>query len=51
MAASVTPLANRLSAKWHAVMIDLERPENRYLTTPMVRLITSGALPRAALKD
>jgi len=30
---------------------DLLRPENRYLNTPLVRLITSGRLPRAALKD
>jgi len=32
-------------------MVDLERPENRYLTTPLVRLMTSGQLPRPALKD
>ncbi|MFZ0667902.1 MAG: iron-containing redox enzyme family protein [Acidimicrobiales bacterium] len=30
---------------------DFERPENRYLNTPLVRLITSGKLPREALKD
>ena len=30
---------------------DLERPENRYLRTPLVALITSGRLPKAALKD
>jgi len=30
---------------------DFLRPENRYLNTPLVRLITSGRLPRAALKD
>jgi pyrroloquinoline quinone (PQQ) biosynthesis protein C len=30
---------------------DLKRPEHRYLGTPLVRLITSGRLPRAALKD
>jgi pyrroloquinoline-quinone synthase len=30
---------------------DMERPENRYLSSPLVRLITSGRLPRAALKD
>ena len=51
MNASVTPLANKPPAKWTAVMVDLERPENRYLTTPLVRLITSGELPRPALKD
>lgn len=51
MNASVAPLATKRSAKWHAVMVDLERPENRYLTTPLVRLITSGELPLAALKD
>jgi pyrroloquinoline quinone (PQQ) biosynthesis protein C len=51
MNASVAPLARKPMAKWQAVMVDLERPENRYLTTPMVRLITSGELPRVALKD
>ena len=30
---------------------DLERPENRYLRTPLVALITAGRLPKAALKD
>ena len=30
---------------------DLERPENRYLRTPLVALITAGKLPKAALKD
>lgn len=30
---------------------DIERPENRYLRTPLVALITSGKLPKAALKD
>jgi pyrroloquinoline quinone (PQQ) biosynthesis protein C len=30
---------------------DLLRPENRYLSVPLIRLITSGRLPRAALKD
>jgi pyrroloquinoline quinone (PQQ) biosynthesis protein C len=30
---------------------DLKRPEHRYLGTPLVRLITSGRLPKAALKD
>jgi len=30
---------------------DFARPENRYLNTPLVRLITSGRLPRAGLKD
>jgi pyrroloquinoline quinone (PQQ) biosynthesis protein C len=30
---------------------DFLRPENRYLNTPLVRLITSGRLPAAALKD
>lgn len=30
---------------------DFCRPENRYLNTPLVRLITSGRLPREALKD
>src|SRR5438552_19044515 len=30
---------------------DLERPENRYLRTPLVALITSGKAPNAALKD
>ena len=30
---------------------DLLRPENRYLNVPLVRLITSGRLPRGALKD
>lgn len=30
---------------------DMQRPENRYLNSPLVRLITSGRLPKAALKD
>ena len=30
---------------------DIRRPEHRYLGTPLVRLITSGKLPKAALKD
>lgn len=30
---------------------DIKRPENRYLNTPLVRLITSGRLPKEALKD
>ena len=30
---------------------DIKRPEHRYLGTPLVRLITSGRLPKAALKD
>jgi pyrroloquinoline quinone (PQQ) biosynthesis protein C len=30
---------------------DFLRPENRYLNTPLVRLITSGRLPAPALKD
>jgi pyrroloquinoline-quinone synthase len=30
---------------------DLRRPENRYLHTPLIRLLTSGRLPKEALKD
>ena len=30
---------------------DFARPENRYLNTPLVRLITSGRLPKDRLKD
>jgi pyrroloquinoline quinone (PQQ) biosynthesis protein C len=30
---------------------DMQRPENRYLNSPVVRLITSGQLPEPALKD
>ena len=30
---------------------DIARPEHRYLKTPLVQLITSGRLPKAALKD
>jgi len=30
---------------------DMARSENRYLNTPLVRLITTGQLPREALKD
>ena len=30
---------------------DLARPENRYLSVPLIRLITSGRLPKEALKD
>jgi len=30
---------------------DMDRPHNRYLNSPLVRLITSGQLPRAAIKD
>jgi pyrroloquinoline quinone (PQQ) biosynthesis protein C len=40
-AASITELLAR----------DIERPENRYLNVPLVRLITSGRLPREALRD
>ena len=35
---------------WHMAR-DIARPEHRYLKTPMVQLITSGRLPKAALKD
>lgn len=31
--------------------LDMRRPENRYLNTPLVRLLTSGRLPKEALKD
>ncbi len=51
MNASVAPLAGPPSAKWQAIADDLERPEHRYITTPLIRLITSGALPAPALKD
>jgi hypothetical protein len=30
---------------------DADRPEHRYLGTPLLELLTSGELPRAALKD
>jgi len=30
---------------------DMQRPHNRYLNSPLVRLITSGKLPKAAIKD
>ena len=30
---------------------DIMRPENRYVNTPLIRLITSGKLPRESLKD
>jgi pyrroloquinoline quinone (PQQ) biosynthesis protein C len=30
---------------------DMQRPHNRYLNAPIVRLITSGQLPKAAIKD
>lgn len=30
---------------------DLRRPENRYLGAPLIRLLTSGRLPKEALKD
>ncbi len=30
---------------------DFSRPENRYLNTPLVQLITSGRLPKSRLKD
>jgi hypothetical protein len=29
---------------------DADRPEHRYLGTPLLELLTSGALPKAALK-
>ncbi len=51
MNASVTPLFKSPTSKWITLIDDLERPENRYLTTPLVRLITSGQLPMPALKD
>lgn len=30
---------------------DMQQPHNRYLNSPLVRLITSGRLPKAAIKD
>jgi len=30
---------------------DMRRPENRYLNTPLIRLLTSGRLPKEALRD
>jgi pyrroloquinoline quinone (PQQ) biosynthesis protein C len=30
---------------------DMQKPHNRYLNSPLVRLITSGQLPRTAIKD
>jgi pyrroloquinoline quinone (PQQ) biosynthesis protein C len=30
---------------------DMQLPQNRYLNSPLVRLITSGRLPKAAIKD
>jgi pyrroloquinoline quinone (PQQ) biosynthesis protein C len=30
---------------------DMQRPRNRYLNSPLVRLITAGQLPKAAIKD
>lgn len=30
---------------------DFARPENRYLNAPLIRLITSGRLPKEAMKD
>jgi hypothetical protein len=30
---------------------DLLRPENRYLNVPLIRLVTAGRLPKAALTD
>jgi pyrroloquinoline quinone (PQQ) biosynthesis protein C len=30
---------------------DMQLPQNRYLNSPLVRLVTSGRLPRAAIKD
>ncbi len=33
------------------IYADIKRPEHRYLRTPLVNLITSGRLPKVALKD
>ena len=33
------------------IAADIKRPEHRYLRTPLVSLITSGRLPKEALKD
>ena len=51
MNSSFKPVGSQNAPKWHAITEDLERPEHRYLTTPLVRLITSGTLPLPALKD
>jgi pyrroloquinoline quinone (PQQ) biosynthesis protein C len=51
MNASVTPLVPEKSERWKIIADDLKRPEHRYLTTPLIRLITSGNLPPEAIKD
>jgi pyrroloquinoline quinone (PQQ) biosynthesis protein C len=33
------------------LLADADRPEHRYLGTPLLELLTSGKLPKAALKD
>lgn len=38
--------------EWHrAIEADIERPEHRYLGTPLLKELTSGRLPKAAIKD
>ncbi len=54
---SVTPLARAARTPKPAdelpaaLLRDADRPEHRYLAAPLLELLTSGALPRAALKD
>ena len=43
-----TQVVNELTG--HLVS-DADRPEHRYLGTPLLELLTSGQLPKAALKD
>ncbi len=51
MNASVAPLSANAGDRWKIIAADLDRPEHRYITTPLIRLITSGELPAPALKD
>jgi hypothetical protein len=36
---------------YEVLKADFARPENRYLNVPLIRLITSGRLPKKAMKD
>lgn len=49
--ASVATAEDQQESVIRVLEVDIERPENRYLRAPLVALITSGKLPKDALKD
>ena len=48
-AAAMVQSHNRLKTIADYIYQDIKRPEHRYLGTTLVRLITSGQLPKEAL--